>query len=226
MRALHVAALLVLATLGAVAAESRFGRTSYRLAGTDYAVPHRYEFSRNFRLPWLDAIPGLGREPEESLALLLPAAEVAEGLPGYSRFGRGYVGPIEADLVVEVVGDRDRRHFARLHDRQWGHFDARLAEGATWHPDPAGGERLVFSVGADGRGSFYLSPTRETARRADRTPPYCLARGDREGRETYDCSYTIHRDGLTFDFSLRQESVAAADRVPDYVRTRLAGWRR
>lgn len=211
--------------LAAFAADLRFGTTRYRLAGTDYAVPHAYEFSRNVHLPWLDGVPGLGREPEESLWLILPAAEVAEGLSGYRRLSHGHAGPFAADLVVHVVGDPDRRYFAPLYARQWGNFDARLAEGAPWRPDPSGGERLVHSEGVDHR-RFYRFPSRHAARPADQTPPSCLASDDRDKREVSTCTYLVHRDGLTYDFSLRPENLAVADRVPAYILTRLAAWKR
>lgn len=67
--------------LAAFAAQGR-GTTRYRLAGTAYAVPHAYEFSRNVHLPWFDALPGLGREPADALWLMLPAA-VADRVPAY-----------------------------------------------------------------------------------------------------------------------------------------------
>lgn len=211
--------------LAAFAAEGRFGTTRYRLAGTAYAVPHTYEFSRNFRLPWLDALPGLGREPADSLWLMLPAAEVAAGLPGYSPLSHGHTGPFEADLVVHVVGDPDGRRFAPLHARQWGIFDARLAQGAPWRPDPSGGERLIHSEGVDHR-RFYRLPSRHAARPADQAPPGCLASDTSDKREVSTCTYLVHRDGLTYDFSLRPENLAVADRVPAYVLARLVAWKR
>jgi hypothetical protein len=227
---MRLAGLLVLMAVAAIAAwfvETVSGTTRYRLNGADYAVPHRYEFTRRFHLPWLDHIRGLGRQPEASVMLLLPAGEIASGVPGYSRLVRGYVGPVEAGITVEVTGDADRSYFSGLHARGWGHFDDRMAEGVSRRPEPTGGERLVFSEGPPEQGNrtFYLLPPGGDARPGDRTPSYCLAAPDSQGRETYHCGYCVHQDGLTFTFDLSQENLGTAGQIPAYVRSRLEEWR-
>ena len=50
------------------------------------------------------------------------------------------------------------------------------------------------------------------------------ARCDRQGRVNADSSDTIQRDGLTFDFDLKEGSVAVSERVPDDLLARLAAW--
>ena len=198
------------------------GRTDrYRLGGQDHDVPLRYEFSRTAGLP---------READGSLWLILPGAEVAEGVPGYSRVFRGYAGPVAADLIVHVFDDPEAREFNLLRSRAWSNLDARLAEGATREPEPTGGVRVVHSVSPPelqgGRArSFYLLPPVGSERPPDLAPASCLASPDDQGRERFHCSYVMHADGLTFDFGLEQDNIGTAPRMPGYIRTRLAAWR-
>ena len=193
----------------------------YRLRGQDHDVPLRYEFSRTAGLP---------READGSLWLILPAAEIAEGVPGYSRVFRGYVGPVAADLIVHVFDDPDAREFKRLQARAWSNLDARMAEGATREPEPSGGVRVVHSASPPepqgGRArSFYLLPSADGERPPDLVPASCLASPDREGRERFSCSYIMHADGLSFDFNLEQDNIVTAPRVPVYILARLGAWR-
>jgi len=193
----------------------------HRLAGQDHDIPLRYEFSRTV---------GLARKADGSLWLILPATEIAEGAPGYSRVFRGYVGPVAADLIVHVFDDPDAREFKRLRARAWSNLDARLAVDATREPEPTGGVRIFHSVSPPepqgGRArSFYLLPPADGERPPALVPPSCLASPDREGRERFHCSYVMHADGLTFDFGLEHDNIGTAPRIPAYIRARLAAWR-
>lgn len=225
---LVLVAVLVVACV-ACGAEARYGTTTYHLRGVTYFVPHKYEFSRQFHLPWLDEIEGLAEEPAESIWLMIPAPELAIGIPGYQRNFAGAVGSVEATMVVNIRSDPDAREFVRLRRRNWENVQARLAEGAKLRPDPSGMVRLVHSEGPseDGNRSFYLFPNNAAVRsRGAQIAPSCLAELDYRREERYDCSYVIHRDGLTYDFSLHQHSLGVADRVPDYLLARLSAWRK
>jgi hypothetical protein len=221
-------AFLVVACV-ACGAEARYGTTTYHLRGVTYFVPHKYEFSRQFHLPWLDEIEGLAEEPAESIWLMIPAPELASGIPGYQRNFAGAVGPVEGTMVVNIRSDPNAREFVRLRQRNWENVEARLADGAELRPDPSGMVRLVHSEGPpeDGNRSFYLFPNKAAVRsQGAQIAPSCLANLDYRREERYACSYVIHRDGLTYDFSLHQHSINVADRVPDYLLRRLSAWRK
>lgn len=64
------ASIIIFAVAGVAAAamaESYLGSTRYRLNDAIYAVPHKYEFMRNFSVPWLLGVKGLDEEPNESV---------------------------------------------------------------------------------------------------------------------------------------------------------------
>lgn len=141
-RILIIVAVLVPAAFLAIFLEGRFGTSTYHLRGVTYAVPHAYEFSRQFHLPWLNDVEGLAQEPDESIWLIIPAAELAAGIPGYHRYYNGAVGQVEAAMVVAIRTDAGAREFARLRQRNWEDVAARLAEGADLRPDTSGLLRL------------------------------------------------------------------------------------
>lgn len=91
-RILIIVAVLVPAAFLAIFLEGRFGTSTYHLRGVTYAVPHAYELSRQFHLPWLNDVEGLAQEPDESIWLIIPAAELAAGIPGYHQYYNGAVG--------------------------------------------------------------------------------------------------------------------------------------
>lgn len=134
---------------------------------------------------------GLAQEPDKSIWLIIPAAELAAGIPGYHRYYNGAVGQVEAAMVVAIRTDAGAREFARLRQRNWEDVAARLAEGADLRPDTSGLLRLVHSKGPpqDGSRSIYLFPNKASigARRAA-IAPSCLADLDFNRQERYRCS--------------------------------------
>jgi hypothetical protein len=225
--------VLAIAGIGAAAmAESDLGSTRYRLNGATYAVPHKYEFRRNFSVPWLAGIKGLDKEPDESVWLLLPASELSGGVQDYKRFFHGYSSDVEADMVVNVLGGKEAREFPADRSSDITKVRQELANDGLRQRDlTTGWDRVYWLVGEEGKpgqGSslFYLVPRDgvETLPPNWRVPS-CEGSPDIDGHERFDCSFTISDKGLTFDFTLRQENLGTASRVPAYVLRRLDGWR-
>jgi hypothetical protein len=215
----------------AAAVEGQVGTTQYELNGKTYAVPHRYEFIRNFRLPWLEGVKGLAKEPDESVWLLIPATELAHDVPGYTRDFHGYSTDVPADIVVNVLGGKDSREFQQDRTDQLRMVADAIASGEGREPDKASGMERVYSrrgitgTPAEGFSSFFLMPRQGPGTLpADWAPPRCLGSPDVKRRERYDCSYVIYRDGLTFHFMLRQENIGVANLIPDYAMSRLSKW--
>jgi hypothetical protein len=107
-----------------------------------------------------------------------------------------------------------------------------LAKKSPSRPDPmTGWVRVYWSVGeketpGEGNDLFYLIPHSgvEHLPRHWRVP-FCQSSPDINGRETYDCHLTIYQGGRTFGFYIRQENLGVANQIPQYVATRLNGWR-
>lgn len=228
----RTAILLGLAGIGlAFVAESYWGWTTYRLNGVSYAVPHKYEFMRNYRIWWLEGIKGLEKEPDESIWLLLSAEELARDMPGYRRTFHGYVGNPEADLVVNILGGKEAREFPDDYKTMWEKAVTEERNGAPRKPDTGTPfDRVEWMGGTKGtpgenHSLFYLVPNAKSAMPLNWLPPSCQGSPDIDGRETYNCRYTIHEGGLTYQFSLRQENFGLASRMPDYIKHRLDSWR-
>ena len=212
------------------AVEAQLGSTSYSVNGIRYSVPHKYEFTRNFRLPWLENIRGLEPEPEHSIWLLLPADELARDVPGYSKLFHGYAAKEPADMVVNVLGGAEAREFPDDLKRRWEQIRDFEREGARREADPTGWERVISIDGVkgtpgEGHLNFDLVATPEKPMPRNWLPPSCLASPDIDKRETYYCNFTILENGRTFDFSLRRENLALADRIPAYIMRRLDEWK-
>lgn len=229
------ASIIVLAIAGiggAAIAESYLGSTRYQLNDTIYAVPHKYEFMRNFRVPWLEGIKGLAKEPDESVWLLLPASELSDGVPGYKRLFRGYSSDVEADMVVNVLGGREAREFPADRGIDLTKVRQELAKGALQQRDPTTGwDRVYWHVGEEGTpgqgGSlFYLIPRDgiESLPPNWRVPS-CQGSPDVNGHERFNCNFAISDGGLTFDFTLRQENLGSANHIPAHVLRRIKAWR-
>lgn len=219
------------AVVVALVGESYLGFTRYHINGVTYAVPHKYEFMRNFSLPWLAGVKGLDKEPDQSIWILFPASQLAEGIPSYSRWFHGYSDEVEADMVVNVLGGKEAREFPGDRRDEIAKVEQELANNSPRQLDPTTGwQRVYWMVGdkgtpGEGGSLFYLIPRDGLAHLpADWRVPSCQGSQDINGKETYDCSFVIYRGGLTFDFSLRRENLKAASRIPDYVRARLNGW--
>lgn len=220
--------ILALATIAGAAASDT---TTYRLNDKTYEVPHDHEFQRQFRVFWLEGTQGLAPEPEESAWLLLPAAEVAQDVPPFRPVVRGYVEQVPDDLVVNVLGGTDASSFWQDRDRMLGLVAEQERIGASQEVDPTTGWVRVIWLGgetgtpAEDHSNFYLVP-RDGKQHLPPNwhPPSCLGSPDQKGVETYYCNFQIHRNGLTFRFSLRQENLELADRIPAYVLSRLHGW--
>ena len=105
--------VLIAAVIAAFVAESYFGSTRYTINGVSYAVPHKYEFLRQFSLPWLKSVKGLDADDPESIALLFPADEIAKAVPGYRPTFHGYDSDPPADMVVTVIGGKDALEFSQ-----------------------------------------------------------------------------------------------------------------
>ena len=112
-RAWPIAFVSLGAISAAALAASFLGSTKYELNGRSYSVPHKYEFERNFSIPWLAGVKGLDKEPDQSIWLLFPAGELTNGVQGYSRMFRGYSNEVEADMVVNVLGGKEAQEFPR-----------------------------------------------------------------------------------------------------------------
>ncbi len=225
--------VLAIAGLGAAAmAESDLGSTSYRLNDATYAVPHKYEFMRNFSVPWLAGVKGLDKEPDESIWLLLPASELSDGVQGYKRLFHGYSSDVEADMVVNVLGGKEAREFPADRSRDIAMVRQELANGGLRRRDTTTvWDRVYWLVGEEGTpgqgGSlFYLVPRDGVESLPPNwRVPSCQGSPDINGHERFDCRFTISDKGLTFNFTLRQENLGAASLIPDYVLRRLKGWR-
>lgn len=231
-RVLLVGGIVLAALLVGGGVKAYFGATQYRLNGAVYRVPHQYEFSRNFSVPWLEGVRGFGHEPQESVWLLLPAEEVAAAVPGYSSTFHGYATDVAADLVVQVLGGKEAQEFRADYRRMWGRLATEQLSGAQRRIEPTTGWVRTIWVGGDrgtpaeGHSLFYLTPARGQADLPPEwLPPSCQGSPDIQKQETYYCKYTIHRAGLTFSFTLQQENLSTANRIPDYVLARLADWR-
>jgi len=226
--------LLGIVGMGAAAiAESYLGATRYRLNDATYAVPHKYEFMRNFSLPWLAGLKGLDEEPDESVWLLFPASELSSAVPGYKRWFRGYFDNVEAEMVVNVLGDREAREFPADRNSDIVKVAQELASGHRRERDrTTDWDRVYYMVGerrtpGEGGSLFYLIPHQGLGRLPSNwRVPYCQGSPDINGRDRSDCSFTIFSGGLTFTFSLREENLGVANRIPDFVRARLKHWRR
>lgn len=226
---LFVLAAIALIVVG-FAIEGRVGSTSYTINGVSYSVPHKYEFMRQFRVPWLEGIKGLEPEPDESAWLLIPADEISQELPGYSRLFHGYATEEPADLVVNVLGGREAHEFPDDIARMQDQIKSLEQEGARREGDSTGWERIISLDGnkgtpAEGHLNFYLVPTSKRQMPKNWLPPSCLASPDINKRETYYCNFTINVSGRTFAFSLRRENLELADRIPGYVAQRLDRWK-
>lgn len=225
--------VLAIACIGAAAiAESYLGSTRYQLNDATYAVPHKYEFMRNFRVPWLASVKGLDKEPDESVWLLLPASELRGGVQGYKRMFHGYSGDVEADMVVQVLGGKEAREFPADRSSDITKVQQELAKDGLRQRDPTTGwDRVYWLVGEEGTpgegGSlFYLVPRDGVESLPPNwRVPSCQGSPDVKGHERFDCSFTISDKGLVFDFTLRQENVGTASRIAAYVLRRLASWR-
>ena len=231
MKRTHII-VLAIAGIGAVAiAESYLGSTRYRLNDATYAVPHKYEFMRNFSLPWLAGVQGLDKEPDESVWLFLPASELSGGVRGYKRLFHGYSSDVQADMVVNVLGGKEAREFPADRSSDITNVQQELAKGGLRQRDPTTGwDRVYWLVDEEGKpghgGSpFYLVPRDgvESLPPSWRVP-WCQGSSDINGHERFDCSFTISDKGLTFDFTLRQENLGTVSRIPAYVLRRLKGW--
>lgn len=224
---------LGLAGIGVAAtAESYLGFTRYRLNGATYAVPHKYEFMRNFSLPWIAGVKGLDEEPNESIWLLLPASELSSGVQGYRRMFHGYSSDVEADMVVNTLGGKEAREFPDDRNSDITKVQQELAKGGLRQRDrTTGWDRVYWLIGekgtpGEGGSLFYLVP-REGVESLPLNwrVPSCKGSSDINGHETFDCSFTISSNGLSFDFTLRQENLSTASRIPAYVFARLKRWR-
>ena len=214
--------------------ESYFGSTRYKINNVTYVVPHKYEFLRNFSLPWLTGAKGFDKEPDDSVWLIFAAEELSQGVPGYKQWVHGYSDQVKAETVVNVLGGREAREFPgdRIEDIR------KVAEELTTKNSPrgidpqSGWDRVYWSVGqkgtpGEGHDLFYLIPHAGLERLpSDWRVPSCQSAPDINGKETYDCHLTIYRRGLTFGFYIRSENLGVANRIPDYTRTRLDSWRR
>lgn len=227
-RNLIVVALAILIPTAAI--EAQVGSTRYELNGSNYAVPPKYDFMRNSFSTRLKEVEGLDKEPADSVWLQFPAGELSRDIPGYSRTFHGYSDDVEADMRVNVVGGVEAQEFPEDRTATLGKVAEFLKEGKPVETDEATGWERVYWVrsqkGMKGRSLFYLMPKEGLEKMpADWLSPSCQGSADVNGRETYDCQFVIHRNGFTFLFSLRQENLGLANRVPDYVLLRLEGWK-
>jgi hypothetical protein len=227
MAAGKVIALALVALIAAAAVEAQVGSTRYELNGVNYDVPHQYEFTRNFRLPWLEGLKGLDQEPDQSIWLLIPAGELARDIVGYSRTFHGYSSDVEANMVVNVLGGKEAREFPEDRVRSLSQVAEAVATGEGQEADQKTGWKRVYWMRGGGGSIFFLVPSGGLQKLPpDWLPPSCQGSTDANGRETYDCTFVIYRKGLTFDFSLRQENPRLANGIPDYVLARLQKWQR
>ena len=218
--------------VAALVADSYIGSTRYRINGVTYRVPHKYEFMRNFSVPWLAGVKGLDKEPDQSVSLLFPANQLSQGIPGYSRWFHGYADQYEADMAITVLGGKEAQDFPAERRHDMTKVAEELDKKSPRKPDPISGwDRVYSSVGekgtpGQGHDLFYLMPRSGVEHLpADWRVPSCQSSPDINGRETYDCLFTIYRDGRTFQFYIRQENLGIANRLADYVTARLNEWR-
>jgi hypothetical protein len=220
------------AVVATLIVESYVGSTRYQINGVGYDVPHKYEFMRNFRIPFLAKLKGLDKEPNESVWLLFPAEQLAQGIPGYSRWFHGYGNDVEADMVVNVLGGKEAREFPGDRRNDMAKVVEELAKKSTTRPDAlTGWVRVYWSVGekgtpGEGNDLFYLIPPSGVGHLPrDWRVPYCQSSPDINRRETYVCDLTIARGGRMFGFYIRQENLRVASQIPQYVEARLNRWR-
>lgn len=228
-RFITFAALAVGAVLAGTAVESVVGKARYELNSATYSIPHKYEFTRNFSLPWLQGLP---KEPDESVWLLFPASELARDLPGYKQWFHGYVSEVEANFVVNVRGGKEAREFTADRSRDLSQVALEIAKSSPRQNNGSTGwDRVYWSVGekgtpGEGHSLFYLIPSGGLDYLSPGwRVPYCRSSPDVEGRETYSCDFTIYQNELTYNFMLQQENLGMADVIPDYVLSRLRAWR-
>ena len=220
------------AVVAALVTYSCVRSTRYEINGISYAVPREYEFMRNFSVPWLAGVKGVDKEPDQSIWLLFPAGQLTQGISGYSRLFHGYAGQYEADMVINVLGGREAREFPSDRRDDISKVLAELAKKSPMRSDPMRGwNRVYWSVGekgtpGQGHDLFYLIPISGVEHLpTDWRVPSCLSSPDISGRETYECSLTLYRDGRSFSFHIRQENLGVANRIPGYVDARLNEWR-
>jgi hypothetical protein len=213
--------------VGGVVAESYLGSTRYTINGVSYDVPHKYEFMRQFSLPWLKYVKGLDADDPQSVALLFPASQIAGAVRGYHRTFHGYDSEVPADMVVTVTGGKEAREFPQdrvsmLKQEQ----QIRAEMGITkMIPDAeTGTTRVVLMSGVDGDMEWDLMPA-DGKLPVNWRPPSCLGSRDVKGRATYDCTFWIDEHGLTFEFDLRQGDLKTADQIPSFVLRRMSRWR-
>lgn len=229
---IQIILLTVGAAIAALVAESYLGSSHYKINGVTYAVPHKYEFMRNFSLPWLDAVKGLDREPDQSVWMLFPAEQLAQGIPGYKRWFHGYSDQYEADIVVNVLGGKEAYEFPGDRSADIVKVAQQLDKQSPQRFDPTTGwNRVYWMVGqkgtpGEGNDLFYLIPRAGLKYLpTDWRVPSCQSSPDINGRETFTCLLTIYRRGLTFGFYVRQENFGVANRIPNYSWARLNTWR-
>lgn len=233
MNSKYVLAILVGALVAGVAVEAQIGSTGYDVNGTVYDVPHTYEFEKNFQIPWLKDLKAGEKVAINSVWLLIPASELARDLTGYSMMSRGYLSPVEIDMVIHVYGGQDALRFPQLRADQLQKVNKAIANLDVQAPDKTTGwQRIYWLSGGEGVPSnagalFYLIPKKGLERLpSDWIPPSCQRSEDNHGREYFRCSYIIYRNGLVFDFHLDEENLDFANRIPDYVLERLKKWER
>lgn len=213
--------------VASVAAESYLGSTRYTINGVTYDVPHKYEFMRQFSLPWLKYVRGLDADDPQSVTLLFPASQVAGSVRGYHRTFQGYDSEVPADMAVTVTGGKEAREFpedrvSMLQQQQQIRADMGITRVIS--DLETGANRVVLTSGADGDMHWDLMP-RDGELPPNWRPPRCLGSRDPKGRATYDCTFWIHKDGLTFEFLLRQGNLKTADQIPSFVLRRMNRWR-
>lgn len=222
-----LSAVAVGAMAAALAAGSE-GTSDYRIDGAVYAVPHAYDVQSQG--PGFPQLPGMDSEPADQVRLQFPAAELARDIPGYSATFHGYNGEVPADMRVQIMGGREAREFGDDVKTVWQQMKPFEAASGR-EPDPLTGWDRVYSMKGDpgtlaeGSGIFYLVPTADKPMPDNWRLPHCKASPDAEHRPRVDCTFTISRNGLTYDFMLRQENLVLAGQVAAYVETRLRSWK-
>ncbi len=208
-------------------AESRFGSTRYTINGVSYDVPHQYEFTRQFSLPWLKHVKGLDADDPESVTLLFPAEKLAANVRDYHRMFHGYDSDVPADIVVTMTGGKEAREFSEDRVSMLNQQQQTRAEGGITKVIPdaeTGMSRVVGMIGVDGDVQWDLMPA-DGKLPLNWRPPSCLGSVDVKGRATYDCTFWIQERGLTFEFDLRQGNLKTADQIPTFVLRQMSRWR-